>query len=192
MLKALNLRTRRQRGALTLALLAALSLLLVLGLGGCSKKQQQADISGAPSEMASDEPIKVADNDVPVEQPAAQAMDEIRGDMGLKPVFFDFDKHELTAPARETLNANGRILKENKAMRVTIEGHCDERGTTQYNLALGEKRARAAMNYLASLGVESARMDIVSYGKERPFVMGHDESAWSQNRRAHFVPRAAK
>ncbi len=186
------MRSHQQRGAFTLAVLAALSLLLVLGLGGCGKKQQQADISSMPSDISSEEPIAVADNDIPVAQPAAEPTDVITGDMGLKPVFFDFDKHELTAQARETLNASGRILKELKTMRVTIEGHCDERGTTQYNLALGEKRARAAMSYLASLGIESGRMEIVSYGKERPFMMGHDEASWAQNRRAHFVPRAAK
>jgi len=185
-------RRQRRQGALTLAVLAALSLLLVLGLGGCSKKQQQADISSMPSDAASEEPIKVADNDIPVAQPVAEPSDVISGDMGLKPVYFDFDKHELTSQGRETLNANGRILKENTAIRLTIEGHCDERGTTQYNLALGEKRARAAMNYLASLGIESGRMEIVSYGKERPFMMGHDEASWAQNRRAHFVPRSAK
>ena len=187
-----KMRSRPQRGALTLAILAALSLLLVLGLGGCGKKQQQADISNMPGDAMSEEPIAVADNDIPVAQPTAEPTDVITGDMGLRPVFFDFDKHELTAQARETLNASGRILKENTALRVTIEGHCDERGTMQYNLALGEKRARAAMDYLASLGVESARMEIVSYGKERPFMMGHDEASWAQNRRAHFVPRAAK
>ncbi len=187
-----KLSRHRQRHVLGLTVLVALSLLLVLGLGGCSKKQQEADISGMPSDVSSEAPIDVADNDIPVAQPGTEASDVITGDMGLKPVFFDFDKHELTSQAREALNANGRILKENKAMRVTIEGHCDERGTTQYNLALGEKRARSAMNYLASLGVESGRMEIVSYGKERPFMMGHDESSWAQNRRAHFVPRAAQ
>jgi peptidoglycan-associated lipoprotein len=185
-------RRPRRQGALPLTILAALGLLLVLGLGGCSKKQQQADISSMPSDAASEETIKVADNDIPVAQPGTEASDVITGDMGLKPVFFDFDKHELTAQARETLNANGRILKEKKTLRVTIEGHCDERGTTQYNLALGEKRARAAMNYLASLGIESGRMEIVSYGKERPFMMGHDEASWGQNRRAHFVPRSGQ
>ena len=183
-------RKQRRQGAFALAVLAAVSLLLVLGLGGCSKKQQEADISSMPSDVASEEPIDVADNDIPVAQPTTESSDVITGDMGLRPVFFDFDKHEITGPARETLNANGRILKENKAMRVTIEGHCDERGTTQYNLALGEKRARAAMSYLASLGVESARMEIVSYGKERPVAVCNDISCWSQNRRAVTVLNA--
>lgn len=187
-----KLRVRRPFAAAALVALAGLALLLMVGLGGCSKKQQQADISSSPDTASSEETVKVPDNDIPVSQPATEPSDVITGDMGLKPVFFDFDKFDVTAQGRETLNANGRILKDNPSMRLTIEGHCDERGTTQYNLALGEKRARAAMNYLVSLGIDAGRLDIVSYGKERPFSMGHDESAWAQNRRAHFVPRSGK
>lgn len=187
-----KLRVRSPFAAAALVAFAGLALLLMVGLGGCSKKQQQADIGTSPESAASEETVKVPDNDIPVSQPAAEPSDVIKGDMGLRPVFFDFDKYDVTAQGRETLNANGRILKDNPAMRLTIEGHCDERGTTQYNLALGEKRARAAMNYLVSLGIDAGRLDIVSYGKERPFAMGHDESAWAQNRRAHFVPRSGK
>jgi len=187
-----KLRVRSPFAAAALVAFAGLALFLMVGLGGCSKKQQQADIGTSPESAASEETVKVPDNDIPVSQPAAEPSDVIKGDMGLRPVFFDFDKYDVTAQGRETLNANGRILKDNPAMRLTIEGHCDERGTTQYNLALGEKRARAAMNYLVSLGIDAGRLDIVSYGKERPFAMGHDESAWAQNRRAHFVPRSGK
>lgn len=187
-----KLRVRSPFAAAALVAFAGLALLLMVGLGGCSKKQQQADIGTSPESAVSEETVKVPDNSIPVSQPAAEPSDVIKGDMGLKPVFFDFDKYDVTAQGRETLNANGRILKDNPAMRLTIEGHCDERGTTQYNLALGEKRARAAMNYLVSLGIDASRLDIVSYGKERPFAMGHDESAWAQNRRAHFVPRSGK
>lgn len=187
-----KLRVRSPFAAAALVAFAGLALLLMVGLGGCSKKQQQADISTSPESASSEETVKVPDNSIPVSQPTAEPSDVIKGDMGLRPVFFDFDKYDVTAQGRETLNANGRILKDNPAMRLTIEGHCDERGTTQYNLALGEKRARAAMNYLVSLGIDAGRLDIVSYGKERPFAMGHDESAWAQNRRAHFVPRSGK
>jgi len=187
-----KLRVRRPRGLAALIALAGLALILMVGLGGCGKKQQQADIGTSPGSAVSEETVKVPDSDIPVSQPTAEPSDVITGDMGLRPVFFDFDKYDITAPGRETLNANARILKDKPAMRLTIEGHCDERGTTQYNLALGEKRARAAMNYLVSLGIDAGRLEIVSYGKERPFAMGHDESAWAQNRRAHFVPRSAK
>jgi len=187
-----KLRGRRPSGLAALIALAGLALILMVGLGGCGKKQQQADIGTSPGSAVSEETVKVPDSDIPVSQPTAEPSDVITGDMGLRPVFFDFDKYDITAPGRETLNANARILKDKPAMRLTIEGHCDERGTTQYNLALGEKRARAAMNYLVSLGIDAGRLEIVSYGKERPFAMGHDESAWAQNRRAHFVPRSAK
>jgi len=101
--------------------------------------------------------------------------------------FFDFDKYNLKTEAREALEFNARILKENPDVKVLIEGHCDERGTVEYNLALGEKRARAAMEYITSLGVAADRLDIVSYGKERPVALGHDENSWSKNRRAKFT-----
>jgi len=85
------------------------------------------------------------------------------------------------------LDANAKLLRDNAGAGITIEGHCDERGTAEYNLALGEKRALAAKTYLVSLGVPADRVRTVSYGKEFPFDPGHDEGAWSKNRRAHFV-----
>jgi peptidoglycan-associated lipoprotein len=102
-------------------------------------------------------------------------------------VYFDFDSYNLTSEAKGTLDANARELKRVSAAAITIEGHCDERGTKAYNLALGEKRANAAREYLVALGVSGSRINTVSYGKERPFDPGHDESAWAKNRRAHFV-----
>ncbi|HSR66743.1 MAG TPA: peptidoglycan-associated lipoprotein Pal [Acidobacteriota bacterium] len=104
----------------------------------------------------------------------------------VKPVFFAYDKAQLTAQAEETLQANARIFREYPEANFVIEGHCDERGSEEYNLALGERRAQAARDYLVSLGVAAGRMSTISYGEERPFAQGHDESAWRQNRRAHF------
>lgn len=104
----------------------------------------------------------------------------------LEPVFFDYDKSTLGADAKRALQKNADQLKSASSVSVTIEGHCDERGTNAYNLALGEKRAKAAMQYLKSLGV-STSMRTVSYGEERPFASGSNESAWAKNRRAHFV-----
>jgi len=101
-------------------------------------------------------------------------------------IFFDYDDHTLSAEARSTLSGNANHLKEMSAMRLTIEGHCDERGTTEYNLALGQRRADAARSYLVDLGIDGSRLSTISYGEERPFAAGHDESSWSQNRRAHF------
>ena len=105
----------------------------------------------------------------------------------LKDVFFDFDRYDLTADARGTLRANADWLKNNPAARVEIEGHCDERGTNEYNLALGAKRAQAARDYLATLGIAADRLSTTSYGEEIPVCKEHSESCWKQNRRARFV-----
>jgi len=107
----------------------------------------------------------------------------------LADAFFDFDSYALREDARAALDRDARLLRDAPDVNVTIEGHCDERGTVEYNLALGEKRANAARDYLVSAGVPTARIQTVSYGKERPFAEGHDETAWAQNRRAHVVLR---
>ena len=105
----------------------------------------------------------------------------------LKPVFFDLDSSDVNADGQKALQENADMMRKNTQWQVTIEGHCDERGTAEYNLALGERRAIAARAYLVSLGIPAERVRTVSYGKEFPFEPGHDEAAWSKNRRAHFV-----
>ena len=105
----------------------------------------------------------------------------------LNPVFFDFDSATLDDKARATLDQNAKTLRAHGTAKIVIEGHCDERGTAEYNQALGERRAQAARDYLVAAGVGATRVEIISYGKERPFDNGHDESAWAKNRRAHFV-----
>ncbi|MCA9728588.1 MAG: peptidoglycan-associated lipoprotein Pal [Candidatus Eisenbacteria bacterium] len=105
--------------------------------------------------------------------------------MKLQDIFFDYDQFALRGDARRVLDANASVLKSDGSS-VMLEGHCDERGTVEYNLALGEKRARSAKQYLVGLGVADSQMRTISYGEERPFAPGHDESAWSQNRRVHF------
>jgi len=102
-------------------------------------------------------------------------------------VYFDYDDADLRGEARERLAANARFLAEHPEFEVTIEGHCDERGTNDYNLALGERRARSADDYLVSLGLEAGRLSTLSYGEERPLCTGSEEGCWSRNRRAHFV-----
>jgi peptidoglycan-associated lipoprotein len=102
-------------------------------------------------------------------------------------VFFEFEKFDLTPESTATLNRQAEWLKKYPARTLTVEGHCDERGTREYNLALGERRANAVKNYLAAKGVEAARLKTVSYGKERPAVVGANEAAWSQNRRGVSV-----
>lgn len=106
--------------------------------------------------------------------------------MELKDVNFAFDSSELDANARALLKENARWLQENSGARVQIEGHCDERGTNEYNMALGMRRARAAYDFVRSLGISESRMSTVSYGEELPLDPGHNEAAWARNRRAHF------
>lgn len=107
----------------------------------------------------------------------------------VRPVFFAYDSAELTAEAKAILEENSRWFRRYPDALIIIEGHCDERGTEEYNLALGDRRAQAAKNYLVQLGISPDRMETISYGEERPFALGHDESAWRLNRRAHFVVR---
>lgn len=102
-------------------------------------------------------------------------------------VFFGYDSSSLSSEAQRTLEAQAAWLKQHGSVNVTVEGHCDERGTREYNIALGERRANAAKKYLVSLGVSSGRISTISYGKERPAVVGDNEAAWSQNRRAVTV-----
>jgi peptidoglycan-associated lipoprotein len=105
----------------------------------------------------------------------------------LKDIHFAFDSYELDEPSRSMLRDNGNWLKDHPQAKVEIEGHCDERGTVEYNLALGAKRARAAKEYMGALGVAAERLNTISYGEELPICHEHDESCWQKNRRVHFV-----
>src|SRR3546814_7948221 len=102
-------------------------------------------------------------------------------------IFFDFDQYNVDAEDQATLRSQAQWLQRNPAVRVTLEGHADERGTRDSNIALGERRANAAKNYLASLGIDPSRLNVISYGKERPAALGSNEEAWAQNRRAVTV-----
>jgi peptidoglycan-associated lipoprotein len=107
----------------------------------------------------------------------------------IKDAFFDYDKYDIREDARAALSADARALKERTSIQITIEGHCDERGSTKYNLALGDRRANAAKDFLVSQGIDGSRIDTVSYGEERPFCMDKNEACWQQNRRAHVIMR---
>ena len=110
-------------------------------------------------------------------------------DKYIKDAFFDYDRYDIREDARAALAANARALKERPSIRITIEGHCDERGSSQYNLALGDRRAISARDFLVSQGIDSSRIDTVSYGEERPFCQEKNEECWQLNRRAHIVLR---
>jgi peptidoglycan-associated lipoprotein len=102
-------------------------------------------------------------------------------------IYFDFDKYDLRTDARATLDRKASFLNQNSSVRVQIEGNTDERGTAEYNLALGERRANAAKQYLTTAGISAGRLSTISYGEERPLDPGHNEAAWAKNRRDHFV-----
>jgi peptidoglycan-associated lipoprotein len=121
---------------------------------------------------------------------AVGSLDDINRNSPLKPAFFPVDSYELDDAGRAIVTADADILKKYPTWKITIEGHADERGTAEYNLGLGERRASAVKTYLQSLGISDDRLKTISYGKEFPFDPGHDENAWSKNRRAHFVVAA--
>ena len=140
----------------------------------------------APPEPVA-EPQPVPPEPVPADVLDSRDIDDLNKNSPFQPVFFAFDSSEVDAAGQQALNANAEILKKYPTWVITIEGHTDERGTAEYYLALGERRALAARNYLVSLGIPADRLRTVSYGKEFPFDPGHNEAAWANNRRAQFV-----
>lgn len=181
----------------------AVAVFISFGAFGCAKKQvvteggkmeavrpsEAPDVSkvapegeGKPSEATretKEAPPGPPEQPEPVEAP--------RAEKALKDAYFAFDSYELSAEAMKTLQEDADWIKANPGTVITIEGHCDERGTVEYNLALGERRAEVAKNYLVSLGVKDDRLKTISYGKSMPADPGHTEEAWAMNRRAHFV-----
>jgi peptidoglycan-associated lipoprotein len=144
--------------------------------GGAPKPPEPvAEPVGVPPEPPGIDPLKVSD------------IDKINQNSPFQPVFFAYDSSEIESEGQQVLTANAAILKKYPEWVITIEGHSDERGTAEYNLALGNRRASAAKAYLISLGIPADRLRTVSYGKEFPFDPTHTESGWSLNRRAHFV-----
>lgn len=131
------------------------------------------------------EPPKPVVETLPADLEAANRFAQERG--YLHDAFFAFDDSTLTSDAQGSLSSSANWLKQHPEYNLLVEGHCDERGTEQYNLALGDRRANSAREFLATLGIDASRIRTVSYGEERPFDPGHDETAWSKNRRAHLV-----
>lgn len=117
----------------------------------------------------------------------AKSLEELNREAPLKMIHFDFDRYFIREDAKPVLETNATWLKKFRSVKILIEGHCDERGTEEYNLALGEKRAQSTFDYLVSLGISPERMKIISYGKSQPLDLGHNEEAWQKNRRAQFT-----
>ncbi|MBI4404414.1 MAG: peptidoglycan-associated lipoprotein Pal [Deltaproteobacteria bacterium] len=151
---------------------------MVVALSSCSKKDvKQDEPLISPTEGKTDQGTAVTGG----EEVTSASSGE------LQTIYFEFDRYTIRPDAREALRANASWLKKNPTANVQMEGHCDERGTNEYNLALGEKRAASARDYLAKLGISRNRLSVISYGEERPADPGHDETAWAKNRRAAFV-----
>ena len=142
-----------------------------------------------PAKAPEVEEVRIAEQPVAPAPPPPPAVEPAPTVAELSDVFFDFDRFTIRSDASASLEANAGTLKAQSETKILIEGHCDERGTSAYNLVLGERRAQAAKQYLQDLGVPSSQIQITSYGKERPFCTEHSEACWQSNRRAHFTRR---
>jgi peptidoglycan-associated lipoprotein len=193
----------------SLAILGIIGLIVCLSfmvMTGCAKKSAVKEQAvSAEEKAAADRAAEQADAKARADQEARLAAEQrakeeaeakvapqaeaaaVKEEMTFKDVLFDFDKFSLKPESRDTLKQLAEWLTKNKNSRVLVEGNCDERGTTEYNLALGERRAKEAMKYLVELGVDGKRIKTISYGKERPLDPGNTEEAWAKNRRDHFV-----
>jgi peptidoglycan-associated lipoprotein len=172
---------RRSPRIATLALAGGL-LALVVAVGCASRKQVSTNVpepTPPPPTETAPPPREDTAPPPPVEETRSALQD----------AYFDYDDASLRDDAKNALENNAKYMEKNSGVNVVVEGHCDERGSVEYNVALGEKRARAAKDFLVSYGVSASRITTISYGKERPFDQGHTEEAWAKNRRAHFVAK---
>jgi len=161
-------------------LIAALAIVMMV-IPACAKKQvtpveKPAEVAPPPS---IEEPKPIVEQPPVVEEKAAE--------IALGDVFFDYDKYSIKEEYKAVLIKNAELLMASPSKKLLVEGHCDERGTNEYNMALGEKRAKAVIDFYRTYGVKPDRLAMISYGEEKPFDMGHDEAAWAKNRRAHMV-----
>lgn len=178
------------RSKLFLALFALV--FATITISGCTKRVEMTDLTSEEKELAQ-QAEKKAVKDIPAGVDASGKPilygDTSGIDLGenvIVDVLFDFDRYSIKKENKATLEKNAEILKEYAEARITLEGHCDERGTDDYNIALGERRANSVRNYLKKLGISSERINIISYGEERPFCTESSDDCWRQNRRVHF------
>ena len=167
--------------------------LVMISAGGCAKKvattTQAIEVKEKPVAPPPPREEVIAKEQPPViqEQPIVREP-EPSGTLG--DAYFDFDRSDIRPDARKVLESDATWLKSNSRARIKIEGHCDERGTTEYNLALGQRRAEATKRFLVALGIDVSRLSTISYGEERPVCTDHQEGCWSKNRRSHFLVEA--
>ncbi len=180
---------KRKLFPVTLALFFAAA-----GFTGCAKKIVKTDMGGisaekpaaqTPSSGQKASEANVSGTSMPETSEVAKAT--AGKSMIIEDVYFDFDRYSIRADSRKALEDDAAILKNSERMKITIEGHCDERGPAEYNLALGQKRADSVKRYLKDLGVSPSRIATISFGNEKPFCTEHNEACWQKNRTAHFV-----
>lgn len=174
----------------------ALVLILVFAFFiSCRKKVEEAPPPPTPPQVKEQPKVEKVEKPAVVKEPKlteeeifmAKSLQEINKEAPLEMIHFDFDKYFIREDAKPVLEENAKWMEKFTTVKILIEGHCDERGTEEYNLALGEKRAKATYDYLASLGISPDRIKIISYGKSQPLDLGHNEIAWQKNRRAQFT-----
>ena len=170
-------------------LIIVLAVSFILLLSACSKKAAKVAPVQGPAVETVEEPVAQVEKPYLSEEELFQqkSLEELNKDQVLKMIHFDFDMYAIREDMKPVMQANANWLLKFPSVEVLVEGHCDERGTIEYNIALGEKRAEAAKNYLVSLGLNAAKVKIISYGKSKPLVQGVDEASYFQNRRAEFV-----
>ncbi len=182
---------------LLISTLCALSVLALPFIASCKAKPKSPEAAPAPAVEMKTEEVKQPEAAKPWQEPKPAAepivakpspeADDYNRQGVLKTIYFDFDRYNIKDEYKDALRQNAQWIKDHSEFNVVIEGHCDERGTNEYNLALGDRRAGSTKEYLTALGVSGRRLRTISYGEERPAVNGHDESAWSRNRRAQFL-----
>ncbi len=170
-------------------LIIVLAVSFILLLSACSKKAAKVAPVQGPAVETVEEPVAQVEKPYLSEEELFQqkSLEELNKDQVLKMIHFDFDMYAIREDMKPVMQANANWLLKFPSVEVLVEGHCDERGTIEYNIALGEKRAEAAKNYLVSLGLNAAKVKIISYGKSKPLVQGVDEASYFRNRRAEFV-----
>jgi peptidoglycan-associated lipoprotein len=176
-----------RRSPWTLIFLLAAALVMLTVAQGCSSRRKSAPPAEVTPPPGTPESTPETTEEAPPRPPSST--EDENASARLQDAFFDYDEASLRDDGKQALEADAKYMESHARLNVIIEGHCDERGSVEYNLALGEKRARAAKEYLVSYGIKSSRMTTISYGKERPFDQGHNEEAWAKNRRAHFVAK---
>ena len=178
-----------------LLILALVCLVAVAFTVSCKPKAKQVAPPPPPPQAKEQPKVEKVEPPAVVKKPElseeelflSKSLEQINREKPLQTIQFDYDKYFIRDDAKFQLESDAAWLKKFRTVKVLIEGHCDERGTEDYNLALGEKRAKSAFDYLVSLGIPAERMKTISYGKSQPLDLGHDENAWQKNRRAQFL-----